>query len=186
MLDTRKIDNHFEDMDLVKKLYHKAFPKRERIPMIVLLRKAKKEGVHFVAYYDREEFIGFAYMFSRNNITFIFYLAIDASRRSKGYGKTILSMIEADYPEHRLVLNIEELDSTADNYTQRVKRKDFYLKNGYKNAAYRMIQAGECYEVMVKGPELNKTEFLQLFQNLLGRLLFVMFKPKLQTFHLNK
>lgn len=183
MLYTKKIDSHFEDMALVKKLYHKAFPKVERIPMIVLLWKAKKEEVQFVAFYDREEFIGFAYMFSSNNITFILYLAIDASRRSKGYGKTILSMIEADYPEHRLVLNIEEIDPTADNYTQRVKRKDFYLKNGYKNAGYRMIQAGERYEVMVKGLALNETEFLQLFQNLMGRLLFVMFKPKLQTFH---
>jgi len=179
MLQIRTVRKNSRKAELADRLYQQAFPESERIPMSFLLRKAKKDFVDFLAFYDADEFIGFAYMISHNDITFVQYLAIDPSRRSKGYGGAVLSLISEKYRGNRLVLNIEETGVAAENAEQRAKRKRFYLNHGYRNAQYRMVHGSEGYEVLIKGDELIPYELLRVFKTYMGRLMYLFFKPKL-------
>lgn len=179
MLQIRTIRKNSRKAELADRLYRQAFPENERIPMSFLLHKAKKDFVDFLAFYDADEFIGFAYMISHNDITLVQYLAIAPSHRSKGYGGAVLHLISEKYRGNRLVLNIEETGIAAENADQRSKRKRFYLAHGYQNANYRMIHASEGYEVLVKGEELIPYEVLLLFKKYLGWMLYPFLKPKL-------
>lgn len=179
MLHIEKVHSKSPDLSALLDLYLEAFPSNERIPMALLLQKAKKDFVDFVAFYEEKNFVGFAYLITYQDLTFIYYLAVDPAQRSKGYGQAALAQIAERYPHHRLVLNIEEPDPEADNYEQRVKRKQFYLSNGYRNADYRLIHAKDRYEVLAKGEAPIPYEFLQLFKRFIGPLMYIFFKPRL-------
>jgi len=179
MLQIRTVRKNSRKAELADRLYQKVFPESERIPMSFLLRKAKKDFVDFLAFYDADDFVGFAYMISHHDITFVQYLAIDPAHRSKGYGGAVLSLISEKYRGNRLVLNIEETGVAAENADQRAKRKRFYLNHGYRNAQYRMVHGAESYEVLVKGDEPIPYEFLRVFKIYMGRLAYLFFKPEL-------
>ena len=62
---------------------------------------------------------------------FIQYIAIDSNVRSKGYGGKVIEKIKEIYPEYRIALGIEQLNKEAKNNELRIRRKNFYLKNGF-------------------------------------------------------
>jgi len=66
------------------------------------------------------------------DICYILYLAIEDSLRGNGYGSKVLKEVALRYPDKYIVLDIEEEDENAHNNIERIKRKNFYLKNGYK------------------------------------------------------
>src|SRR5699024_5106784 len=109
-LGMESITKHSKDIDKFKTLYYSAFPKEERIPMSSLLRKTKKDFIDLFAFYDKGVFVGFTYIVTYKDITLVFYLAIDDSFRSRGYGRKALNKIKEHYPNSRVILNIEAID----------------------------------------------------------------------------
>jgi len=123
-------------MPKARNLYINAFPEYERLLFWLLVYKSKKKNSDFYAIYDDSEYIGLLYLTFYKDIVYIFYLAIDPLHQSKGYGSKILQYLRKIYQDKRLLLNIEEVDSSADNYEQRFKRKRFYEKNGFRNTNF--------------------------------------------------
>lgn len=102
----------------------------------------------FYALYDLDTWVGFIYLKEFKDIVFVKFFAISEQRLSGGYGSKVMDSMKGKYAKQRIVLNIEELDDTADNYQQRIKRKAFYAKNdfcstGYCERAWR--KAGNAY-----------------------------------------
>lgn len=58
--------------------------------MGTLLKRSKREGIDFIAYYDEEKFIGLAYLITFKNLTYLWYLAVVQDLRSQGYGAQVL------------------------------------------------------------------------------------------------
>jgi len=98
--------------------------------MGTLLKRSKREGIDFIAYYDEEKFIGLAYLITFENLTYLWYLAVVQDLRSQGYGAQVLSHIKENYPDNCIVLNLEAENPAASNNEQRKIRKAFYLRNG--------------------------------------------------------
>lgn len=164
-----------------KELYYNSFPKNERIPMSLLIWKAKQDFVDFLAIYDEDTYIGFTYLISHKNLTYVLYIAIDGNARSKGYGGQALAKIKEQYPDNPIVLNIEVVDETASNYEQRATRRKFYTRNGYEGSSYLYQDRWGLYEVMVQGGKVQIDEFYLLLEKFAGALLFSMFKPKITS-----
>lgn len=177
-LRTEHLTSKHKDFDQVKALYVKSFPKHERIPMVFLLWKSKKEAVDFVAFYDEDTFVGFAYLVTDKGITFVLFLATSPELRSKGYGSDILSLLQKQYAGNRIILNIEALEDGASNAEQRVKRKDFYLKNGFRDAGLSLVEYGQLYEVLVYGDNVTSREYRGLMHRFVGVPLSFLFMPK--------
>ncbi|MGN7416038.1 GNAT family N-acetyltransferase [Paenibacillus sp. SAF-068] len=166
------VNKSFHEMNSLKELYDGAFPEEEKLPMWFLLWKARKSYIHFVAFYDDLQFIGFTYLIEYKDTTFIFYLAIDTKNRSKGYGSQILSKIKEMYPNNRIILNIEVIDEAASNYEQRVSRKRFYVKNGYRSSNRTISQFNQSYEVMIHGKDLVEDELRSMLKLFAGTILY--------------
>ncbi|WP_458122539.1 GNAT family N-acetyltransferase [Paenibacillus sp. Z6-24] len=137
----------------------------------------------FLVYYDEETFVGFAYLVTHKNLTFVLFLSTSSEVRSKGYGTMILSMIRKRYIGNRIILNIEEVKETADNYEQRHKRKVFYVRNGFRNATFYISEYGYTYEVLVYGDHVSFDEYKTLFRVFTGKLLSLFYSPKLFKKH---
>lgn len=60
-LTSQLITDVFPDLDKVEKLNKEAFPEEERVPLSEFLRYQDREDAHFFAFYNQEEFVGFAF-----------------------------------------------------------------------------------------------------------------------------
>ncbi|MCF0114815.1 MAG: GNAT family N-acetyltransferase [Erysipelotrichaceae bacterium] len=128
MLITQNITKQNYSKELLR-LYNDNFPVNERVPFERLIKGLDK-GSTMTAYYDKDEFIGFTYLYHYQKLTYFAYLVIEEKHRGKGYATQIIQHIQATYP-HKIVLDIECLDPSAHNADQRKKRRDLYLKNGF-------------------------------------------------------
>ncbi len=111
----RKVDRSLRDLSRVKGLLERAFPKNEQFPMFLLRLRAWSSYVHFLAYYDGDDFCGFTYTVENEDMVFVLYLAVNDEIRSKGYGTAILTDLKARASGRGVALNIEPLDPHAAN-----------------------------------------------------------------------
>lgn len=158
----------------IKKLYNEAFPKEERVPLWLLKILAKKENVKFYGIYDNEKFIGLSYNIYHKDIVFIFYLAIDSNLRGQGYGSKVLELIKQKYNNHRIILNIEEMDKNSKNYEQRIKRKEFYKRSGFYDLDFTVKEAGVVYETLCYNKDkkqVGKEEYMEFMKKYFGKIL---------------
>ena len=130
-----------DDRKTVKKLYLTAFPKCERPPFFMLNSGVKKGAGDFLVAKDGEVFIGFAYTVIYKDMAYLFYFAIDKEQRGKGYGSAVLGRLKEIYSGKRFFLAREMLDENAENYGERVKRREFYLKNGFADLSVKIKEA---------------------------------------------
>ncbi len=174
--DKKKINNK------VKRLYNDSFPIQERMPFWTLKFLSKKETVKFHVIYDKDELIGLIYIICYKDIVFIFYLTIDKNFRGRGYGSKILQIIKQKYENYRIVLNIEETDPNSSNYKQRLKRKEFYIKNGFYNLDYTIKELNVVYEMLCYNKEnkqVKKEEYMNLMKEYFGNLLYKIFYKRI-------
>lgn len=178
-LTIETITRDFKEMNKLTDLYCDSFPKHEQFPIWFLLWKSKKNFVDYLAFYDNDVFIGFSYLITDKDLTFVLYLAIDENIRSHGYGKKVLMRIKEKYPNNKIILSIESVEKTSINYEQRIRRENFYLNNDYRYLNYRLIEKDSCYDFLINGKSPSIEECNSLFKKFAGTLLFLLFKPKL-------
>lgn len=167
------------DYAQIKRLYRRAFPREERAPFFIMKKRALEgKGEALVAKEDGE-FIGFLYLITYKDLVYLFYFAIDDSRRKKGYGSRILQQLKQRYEGKRLFLAREKLDKSAPNYQQRVKRHEFYMKNGFHDMPYQIREASVIYDVMGVGGDVSAKEYDELILSWSGKIIKRMIKMSL-------
>lgn len=180
ILTIRNITKNFDDFADIKSLYKSSFPRNEQTPMFMLLNGARTGKAKFNAYYDKDLFAGFTYTTVHGDITCVQYLVVNTNYRSKGYGAKILEAVKEMHPQNRIALTIEKLDSDAENNEQRIKRRQFYIKNGYEPIGKVLRIFGADYEILSCNGVCSAEEFLQVSKNTLGRVLTIIARPKIK------
>lgn len=143
----------------IKDIYFASFPKEDRMPFAMMLVMSYLPNTEFLSFYDKEKLCGFVYMATIRNITFVMFFAVAETLRSKGYGSHILDKIRAIHPNNKIVISIEPCDEDADDMAQRVRRKTFYLNNGYTETGYFIKLGGKKQEILIKNGTFDKREF---------------------------
>ncbi|MEK4670230.1 GNAT family N-acetyltransferase [Niallia sp. FSL R7-0271] len=168
-----------KEFNKVKALISESFPRNEQIPFWFLLWKSKKNFVDLLGVYADNSLVGFIYLITHKDLTFVLYFAIDNKHRSKGFGSMAISKLREYCPNNRIMLNIEAVKENASNYEQRVKRKKFYINNGFKNASLMIEEnSNNLFEVLVNNSDVTVAEYTNLLKRFTGRLLYLFFKPK--------
>lgn len=147
----------------VKEIYITSFPKEERMPFALMMMMSCLWNTQFLAFYDKETLCGLVYMATLGRQTFIMFFAVDAKLRSKGYGSSILNEIQSLHPKNKIIVSIEPCNESAENIEQRLKRKNFYIRNGYQETGYLMTLSGQVQEIIIKNGTFNKWKFMIFF-----------------------
>lgn len=147
----------------VKKIYFDSFPKNERMPFPMMVAMSKLWNTEFLGFYDGDTLCGFAYFAHNSKIVFIMFLAVDKTFRSKGYGSAILQDIQNKYPDKKIIISIEPCDKDAPDIEIRLKRKDFYMRNGYRETGYMIKLNGVVQEIIISNGEFDKKQFRTFF-----------------------
>lgn len=127
--------------DKVESLYLKSFPKEERFPFWILEECSKEENSILLAILDDNKFIGMCYLVNCNEAYYLMYLAVEPKLRNNNYGSKILIDLKDKYKT--LFLSIDE--STHDLI---IRRKNFYLRNGFYDTNKYYEDTGVNYEVL--------------------------------------
>lgn len=163
----------------VKDLYYSAFPKNEQIPFWFMMRQSEKNRSKILAFEEKSSFVGFIYAIIKDDLLYIFFFAVSSNARNEGYGSQILKLLKEEYNDFRIVLCIEEMDEKADNFEMRKRRKNFYVRNGYKDTNFTVTEYGGSYDIFVNGDNIIKNDYVDLIKKMCGPILYVFVKRKL-------
>ena len=67
-LRSQLITKEFPELDRVERLNNEAFPEEERIPLSEFLQLDGRDDYHFFAFYDEDDFVGFASVLYNANV----------------------------------------------------------------------------------------------------------------------
>ena len=132
----------------VKELYQQSYKEDVRVPLPLLLMLAERKTCHFDAYYDGDTFVGFTHSMEFEHEGYLFYLAIREDLRSRGYGSAVLDTIKELYRGKPICMDIEAVDPNADDYEQRLRRLQFFEKNGFHRTHMHIQDGSVIYEVV--------------------------------------
>lgn len=148
----------------IKALYYQAFPKEERLPWWLLRLNARRKGIDITAFVAEDRFVGFTASVTTAQMHFLLFFAIAPELRGKGWGSRILSQLKEQYP--MLVLNVEPLLEDAPNYPERIKRMQFYEKNGIYDTGWNVWEVGGKFRVLSTKKELEQVAYRSVFLKL--------------------
>lgn len=147
----------------IKQIYMSSFQKEERMPFVLMLLMSCLRNTQFLAFYDQKTLCGLVYMASLGKQTFIMFFAVEEGLRSKGYGSSILNTVQTLYPENKIIVSIEPCCGKTENMEQRLRRRAFYIRNGYQETGYFMKLAGQEQEILIKNGVFEKRKFIGFF-----------------------
>ena len=145
-------------------LYEASFPENERMPFERILKKRSEGVMRLLSIEDQDRaFLGFA------NITLCFdalvlnYFAIVPTEQGKGYGTQTLERLKELYPKRSIVIDIEDDGIKAENSAQRIRRRQFYERLGFRAMPYRVTIVGVESLIMSSGREYSFEEYKAIF-----------------------
>lgn len=171
------VNRDFQDFDKIEGLAKEAFPPSEYVPPKAFLIASESQEVDFWAFYDNELFVGYVVIRHKMDFAYLFFLAVQKELRNQGYGTKILEYLEKLYPDSTQIVDFEMVDPNASNYDIRVRRKNFYLRNGYKEINLFYYFNEENFEIMSKTTPFNYDKFQKMMSSFIG----MGFNPKFFT-----
>ena len=135
-----------------------AFPRNERMDTEFQTKLCSEGKLDVWGVWDEEEFVGYSTVYPGKVLSYVFFLAVHSKMRSNGYGSRILNLLRKQYPDKKLVLDIEPTDSSMEahaiSYEEnqlRLRRKAFYLRNGFRESGYLIKYLGMTFEILYDG-----------------------------------
>ena len=123
-LTSQLITETFPDLDKVERLNIEAFPEEERVPLSEYLRYTDNDDANFFAFYNEEEFVGFAFSIYNQKVFMLASLPLCPTYVAMVMVKKSLKI--GEFYQRTMILEVERLDEECDNLEQRQSRMDFY------------------------------------------------------------
>ena len=147
----------------IRAIYCAAFPKEERMPFPLMVGMSCLWNTDFLAFYDGEVLCGLAYLATVGKQSFLMFFAVKEELRSKGYGGRILERLRSLHPHHLRIVSIEPCRGEEAQLAQQLRRKAFYLRNGYRETGYFMRLAGQDQEILAENGVFRPRAFRGFF-----------------------
>ena len=149
-----------------KNIYEAVFPEDERLPFFLLYILSFRKKIDFQLFFDQQELAGFSFVITNETYAGILYLGVNSKLHSKGYGSEILKLVQKNYLDKEVILNIENPHTETDNFHQRKRRLHFYEKNGFKLCPYLLFENRLEYCIMSPSGAVDLKRYEHLFKYL--------------------
>jgi len=135
----------------IEPLYISSFPEEERPPVEMFFSFALKKDNDIYGVYDNNSFIGFTNLLFYKDLCYLFFLAVSTEFRNKGYGSQIVQEVLKKYPNKNFILCYDEIDDKYQDNSLRIRRRDFYYRNGFKDNELKTCEYGVRYDTCYYG-----------------------------------
>ena len=109
--------------------------------------------------YDNDTIVGFFTVRKYENIRYLAYFAISRYKRSSGIGSQALQLLKERYPNTQIVTEFETPDDGCGNNTIRLRRRDFYLRNGFYETGWYSFYDDTEFTIACSEPNFYKEGF---------------------------
>lgn len=162
----------------IRRLYKEAFPRCERKPFSIIKAMAKKGKTDLWYFEDEGGFAGLCATINGSDDILIDYLAVARKRRGTGVGTRMLKSLLEYYSDYGVFLEIEELDDNAENSTERVRRREFYLRQGFEPMNTLVNLFGVNMELLGVRCKLDFDEYRAFYLNNYGKFAYDHITPR--------
>lgn len=166
-----KLDDALKSNELndIEQLYMKEFPKEERKPFPLICDKARNGEMEILAVKSAEgEFCGLVITIVGSEWILLDYFAIEPKKQGNNIGSEVLYLLNQRYKDKGIVFEIERTDVECSNKSQRIRRKQFYLKNGMKEMGIYVELFGVEMELLTNGKQICFDEYQQIYRTIFG------------------
>lgn len=154
-----KLSEDSTDIPKLVDLNNEAFPENERVPVEEMFEFSEVSGTDILGIYAENKFSGFIIVRKSGRCAYIAYFAICAEKRSQGIGSAALKLLPEYYPNCQIVVDFEALDETSENNPQRIRRRNFYFRNGFYETGYYQFYMETEFEIACTGKIFDKEAF---------------------------
>lgn len=147
------------DKSELDKINEEAFPIKERCSIDDLFNSGRDGNLDIIGIYVNSELVGFFAVRKFGRIRYMAYFAVSSHRRSMGIGSKALQLLKDFYPDCQIVLEFEVLDDNCENNNIRIRRRDFYLRNGFFQTGWFSSYDDTEFEIACSEKIFDKQEF---------------------------
>ncbi len=147
----------------IRRLVLRTFPGNERPPFNLLLMRTKLPDAEFLAFYEKGELCGITVTVQNDEAVLLSYLAVCEEKRSQGVGTELVKYIKKRGAGKQIIADIEALDPHAANIGDRVRRKRFYIRNGFEELHAGFAYGGTDYELLCSGGGFDENKLRRLY-----------------------
>lgn len=161
-----------EQLKNIIRLYRKAFPRAEKKPFLLMLKKRKEGSMEIISIEeDNGRFLGLAIMVLYHEMALLDYFAISPECREGGIGSKAFQMLKTRYMDKKFLIEIESTEIETGNADQRKRRKNFYLKNGMTNLPFTVKLFGIDMEIMGASCTFEFKDYYEIYQKVFGKII---------------
>ena len=113
--------------------------------------KRRKNDNELLGFYLDNRFIGFTNLLFYKDLCYMFFLAVSPEYRNEGFGSQIIQEAFKEYPDKTYVLCYDEVDEKYSDNNLRIRRRNFYLRNGFKDNNLKTLEYGVRYDTVYHG-----------------------------------
>lgn len=173
-LELLKVDQASKRKKALDEIMRRQFPKEEYLSIDDQLALQKRGEVELWALLEGKTLLGLTTLRKKDEMVYLFFLALDTPYQGKGYGKETLRAIQRRYPDKAITVDFELADENAANHEQRQRRRAFYQKCGFSETGWGLSYLGVDYEIFC----MNQPFRIQSFQAMLDPLPIPGFHPQ--------
>lgn len=162
----KRVTADFAQRERFEEINCEAFPPDEYMSLSELLEVQARGEFDVLALFDGETMVGFMVISASEEAAYLFFLAIAKEFRGMRYGGQALQLYRTLYAQRQCTVDLEPLDDAAENAAQRIRRRRFYLKNGFSPSGYALEYRGMAFELLCCTPPLRTEAFARLAENL--------------------
>ena len=130
-MQLKLLPQNSEDKLIADAINEEAFPECERNSLDDMYASDTAERIEILGIYDDNTIVGFFIVRKYESIRYLAYFAISKDKCSAGIGSQALKLLIERYPGAQIVTEFETPDDDCDNNALRLRRRHFYLRNGF-------------------------------------------------------
>lgn len=138
----------------IRLLYRQAFPRSERKPFAIIQRMQKENRTDLWLAEQNGRFAGLAATINGGDTILLDYFAVAKRLRGQGVGSAFLQTLLTQYAGKGLFVEIEAPDRD-DPAGEKLRRKQFYLRNGLADMQVTAILFGVRMALLGRGCSLD-------------------------------
>ena len=130
-MQLKLLPQNSKDKQIADTINEEAFPECERNSLNDMYASDAADRIEILGIFEDNDIVGFLIVRKYENIRYLAYFAVRNDKRSAGIGSRALKLLKERYPVAQIVAEFETPDNSCDNNTLRLRRRDFYMRNGF-------------------------------------------------------
>lgn len=154
-------------LEVIHSIYEVSFPENEKKPFAYILDLVMKEKMDMYAILNENQVAGIIITIPGKNATLIDYFAIAPDCRNHGIGHAAMSAFMQEYPDRRLVLEVEypfHLSKASLEY----RRYLFYIHLGYTVQDFAVRLFGVPMAVLCANGSIDFDSYYAILKGAMG------------------